>query len=390
MKYDFLLFENYQLASNHKIDVVLIARLLRSAGMSVAILDIYKEDQVDDIEGIPVVHHHVSMPPGLFQRHDHEGLIRRKFYEYVFYKRRSKYLKRVLEEVEPLADRFYCGSYYLGMSSLFFDIKKPCFYWGLRSNRMSAFWTNFIHEGFAGRRMIYLKYKFLSNPYQFLFVSNDIILREFISVGIPPNRMIIREERCIDRIGNTFTDKLAKDCLFLTIGKLRPSKHVELIVEAFSQLNSSVKSNLVLAGKASDDYEKVITQALKGVPRTERYNRYFEYDDFLEFYGRSHFVVFADEKPQYGTVTNGTMTEALIHYRPIIAPNYSPYSEYVTKYGVGLLYEPGNIESMKEAMKKAVALGCESFFLNIEVFLKTILYDRVSENLYQSIIKLHV
>ena len=54
--YDFLLFENYHLAVHHKIDVVIIAKMLKSQGLNVAIFDIYHEDKDSDIEGIPVLH----------------------------------------------------------------------------------------------------------------------------------------------------------------------------------------------------------------------------------------------------------------------------------------------------------------------------------------------
>ena len=44
-KYDFILFENYHQATNHKYDVFLIAKLLKSKGLKVAVLDIYHEDK---------------------------------------------------------------------------------------------------------------------------------------------------------------------------------------------------------------------------------------------------------------------------------------------------------------------------------------------------------
>ena len=53
---DFLLFENYRLAQHHKLDVVIIAKMLKSQGLNVAIFDIYHEDKDSDIEGIPVLH----------------------------------------------------------------------------------------------------------------------------------------------------------------------------------------------------------------------------------------------------------------------------------------------------------------------------------------------
>ena len=54
-KYDFILFENYHQAQNHKIDLVLIARMLQSQGMKVAILNIYGEDNSGEVDGIEII-----------------------------------------------------------------------------------------------------------------------------------------------------------------------------------------------------------------------------------------------------------------------------------------------------------------------------------------------
>ena len=53
---DFLLFESFHTASHHKIDVLLIAKMLKSQSLNVAIFDIYHEDKEDVIEGVPVIH----------------------------------------------------------------------------------------------------------------------------------------------------------------------------------------------------------------------------------------------------------------------------------------------------------------------------------------------
>lgn len=53
---DFLLFENYHLASHHIYDLVLIARMMQSQGLHVAIFDVFHEISEDEKDGIPVIH----------------------------------------------------------------------------------------------------------------------------------------------------------------------------------------------------------------------------------------------------------------------------------------------------------------------------------------------
>lgn len=56
MNYDFIVFESYHLATHHIYDMILIARMLKSQGKTVAIFDIYHEIPENSRENIPVIH----------------------------------------------------------------------------------------------------------------------------------------------------------------------------------------------------------------------------------------------------------------------------------------------------------------------------------------------
>lgn len=122
MKYDIIVFENYRQAKHHKIDVRLIAKLLKAGGLSVAILDIYHEDPYDELDDIPVLHHHVILPKILNANFSPNPM--KRFIEHLYYYRAQDiYFTAVLDEVREWADRFYCGSYHLGMSASWFSCK---------------------------------------------------------------------------------------------------------------------------------------------------------------------------------------------------------------------------------------------------------------------------
>lgn len=376
--YDFILFENYHQAQHHKIDLVLIARMLQSQGRRVAILNIYGEDCVKEIEGIEIIN--LPFKAELPQYHKIKFLGKIEFLIW-----QNIYYKKVIKYITPLAKNFYFGSYHVQMPTELFKINKPCFYWGLRSSRMTGFKRMIKKQDFIiVLHAIKQKQLFMRNPKQCLFVSNEIIKTEFENIGISANRLIIREERCIEHETSSNVDKCSTHPSFLVIGQLRKQKNLPTTIAAFKQANIP-DAKLWLIGRSQSKYEIEIAEAINNDDRIERNNSFLEYEDFLNYYTKSHFVLFADEEGD-SCITNGTFTEALIRHRPVIAPNYNPYSHYINKYGVGILYNPKDINSYARALKKAVELGVAHFHPNIDKFLKEIMFDKVSLNLMENIV----
>lgn len=293
-------------------------------------------------------------------------------------------MKNVWKEIEPLADKFYCGSYHLTMSSVSFGIKKPCYYWGLRSSRMTDFWLHFKQSHFYAFRMLFLKHKFLRNPSQCLFVSNPIIKQEFKELGIDESRLAIREERCATGLEQPEYDRLSNNFSLLTIGMLRPEKRIDFTVKEFLSASNSDNWTYTLAGKSWETYEPVISNAISGHTNVKRINEYVNYNRFYDYIRNAHFIVLADIR-QPSSVTNGTMLESFICYRPVIAPNYNPYKYYIEKFGIGIMYNPDKKGDLMRAMEEAERRGVKSFEKNIREYLKTVEFNTVSRFLCQQI-----
>lgn len=383
--YDFILFENYILATHHLYDVKLIACMLKSQNIKVAIFDIFHQFVGMEVDGIDVIH---WVP--VCKRPDYDWVQRPHSKVQALFKsirgksQMRKYMREAKSFIEDAADNFYCGSYHNGMDTTFFKMRKPCYWWGLRSDRMKLSCRKLCKSPLLFFTIWRERKCFLENERQRLFVSNPIIKKEFEEIGIPANRMIIREERCMDAIGSPKLEAQSMNPSFLIIGMLRPEKHIVTSVKAFKRLSVSNVRLMLIGRSSSTEYEKKIQKAIDRNDYIIRENRYLEYADFNAAFISSHFVLFADEKGA-SCITNGTMMESLINYRPIICPNYAPYKYYIEKYGVGLLYEPGDIESYACAMKKALRLGSRHFLPAIEAFLLTIKFDRVSSLLVESI-----
>lgn len=382
--YDFLLFENYHLAVHHKIDVVIIAKMLKSQGLKVAIFDIYHEDDSDDIEGIPVLHWTSKAPiPDDSRMKRKHSVLETIFKSKMFQWQLHCYMKEVKSFITDKANNFYCGSYHNGMSTVLFDIQKPCYWWGLRSERIRFSWHKCFPSPLTGVHILMERNIFLKNPYQRLFVSNQIIMDEFERLGVPRKRMVIREERVVVKTMDSNLNMLDQNVSFLVIGQLRKEKHIPTTISAFKKANIN-GAVLKLIGRSQGEYEEEISKAIGEDNRIFRLNAFLEYDDFNKHFSSSHFVLFADEEGP-SCITNGTMTEALINHRPIVCPNYNPYKYYIEKYGVGLLYEAGNEDSYASVLEKASELGAQSFQPSIERFLHTIQFDVVATKLVRDI-----
>lgn len=383
MKYDIICFENFHFAYHHQYDVVLIARLLQQGGMKVGILDIYQEIEKNEIEGIPVVH-----LKGIKKLDFSNQLTGNKIFATIraipFFYKRAIYFENIIAQVQDIADAFYCGSYNMWMSTAFMKLEKPCFYWGLRSSRMKFRLSLLWRENPFALRYPWIKRCFLKNKYQCLFVSNHIIKEEFLKLGVPAERIVIREERCVEKNKDGNEALLAEKVRFLTIGQLRPEKQVDQTISAFRRLNLE-NAELYLVGKGKNaEYDDSLNTVINGDERIHRVGGYLEYDAFNEHFAKAHFVVFADRR-QMSSITNGTLMEALINHRPVIVPDYPPFNYYVNTYHVGVMYKSNDVDSFSEAMKDAYKKGADSFFPAIDKFLEKIDFGRVSKDLTDNI-----
>lgn len=387
--YDIILFENFHSAYRHRFDVRLIAQLLKSKGMDVAILNVYGEEKVEEVSPIPLIEYNAKypIPDDNSWINSKKNPVLRLFYAIRFLWQQHLYYKDVVGFVSDKAKSLYCGSYHLLMPAAFFKLNMPCFYWGLRSSRMTGFYYHFKKNPFLALRMLYLKHLFFRNKQQCLFVSNDIIKGEFVNLGIDEDRLIIRDERCIDDCVEE-NEKRKKDPFFslLIIGGLRKQKRVPLSIRAF-KLAAIEGSKLKIVGENKDtDYEECLQEEIGGDESILRLNSRLDYEDFNKYLSQAHFTLFADEKGP-SSVTNGTMMESLINYTPIIAPDYPPYSYYVNQYKLGLLYNPDSIGSYSEVIREAKRLGASSFADNISTFLETIRFNAVANKLYEKVKK---
>jgi glycosyltransferase involved in cell wall biosynthesis len=216
-----------------------------------------------------------------------------------------------------------------------------------------------------------------------LFVSEPVIKDEFIKLGISADRLIIRPERYVNSSDNNVQACNNDNLLhFVTIGSLRSDKRIEMIVDAMKEL--SFPFQYVIAGESRNNYEATITSAIEGCEFVKRLNYRISDSEFKSLIQNSDFLMLGD-KDNYSCVTNGTLMEALLAGTPVIAPDYGLYKYYVTKYGVGLLYNPSEKDSLVHALKTANELKKSSFEVGLKKIKKDFMFENISKQFCEDI-----
>jgi glycosyltransferase involved in cell wall biosynthesis len=191
--------------------------------------------------------------------------------------------------------------------------------------------------------------------------------------------LVVRQERTIEKLSDSNISKLSSIFSLLTIGLIRKDKKLEFSINAVKSLPDESLIFTIAGRSIEHKYEEEISKLIPSYNTTiSRRNYFLSTDEFTHLIEESHFLVLCDKK-QLSTVTNGTMMEALLLNRPIIAPNYLPYSYYINTYNIGILFDPEDISSLSNAIKEAKKVGMEYFTPYIKEFQKTILFEKAAE-----------
>lgn len=386
MLYDFILFENWHQATNHYKDVGLIASMLKDCGYSVAVADVYQNINRNYIEGVPciTIQHKAS-----FLDYPKSGLMSKwpfaKIVGVINRHREAQHLKSVMKELKGQFKHLYCGSHYVKMPIGWLRMipdNSCAFFWGLRSVRLVQFKNNAFT--FGGINSYFLRRYFDRHTNLKFFVSDQLILEEFLNLGITPDRLVIRPERFIEDYS---TGKKAGKGKFvlLSIGSLRPSKRIEIIVESLVKLNDD-DIQYIIAGASSQGYESIIEDSIGKLRKdaVKRINRRLTEEEFNGFINIADFLVLCD-CPQASNVTNGTMNEALLAGVPIIAPNYDPYKFFIEHYKVGVMFNPDEAGSLENAIAKAKHIGRDAFTQSIHDYQSLYLKKNVVKEFLESL-----
>ncbi len=154
-------------------------------------------------------------------------------------------------------------------------------------------------------------------------------------------RAILREHKRIPIPDDAF--------LFLFLGQVRPYKGIDLLVQAFRDLDAP-RARLLIVGKSEAlAYAQRVKEMVRGDERIITHMTYVA-DEELQFFLRAADVcVF----PYRHITTSGAALLAFTFEKPIIAPAMGPFVELAAE-GRGLLYPPGDVEGLRVALARAL------------------------------------
>jgi glycosyltransferase involved in cell wall biosynthesis len=222
-----------------------------------------------------------------------------------------------------------------------------------------------------------IKKRALQNDYIKFVVSNELILQEFVQLGISENRIVCRPERTITELPEVkgVNERKGSLCL-LSIGAIRTKKKVEHCLKALKILKDP-SIRYIIAGKSnSEEKEKSIEKSMIGLQNVERRNYRLEDKEYQNLIEQCDFMVLCDDNFKE-SISSGTMNEAVLNNKPVIASNCPTFNYFVGKYHLGLLYKWNDIHSLADAIKEAKDKGSNSFIKSIRDYQSLFLEENV-------------
>jgi glycosyltransferase involved in cell wall biosynthesis len=143
--------------------------------------------------------------------------------------------------------------------------------------------------------------------------------------------------------------------VLLYFGLIRPYKGLEVLLDAFSRLDSAPDSpiHLLIGGECYGDwepYERLI-ESNSACARIQTHERFISDREVGLFFGAADVVALP-----YRRASQSGVTAVALHYgKPIVASNVGGLAEYILPGQTGELAPPNDAESLAEALRRALS-----------------------------------
>lgn len=166
--------------------------------------------------------------------------------------------------------------------------------------------------------------------------------------------------------------------LFLVFGTNHSGKNNKIIFDAIRKITQNVY--ILFAGKMinNDNNPESLNRIYKYL-NIYIHNKYIEETDLPNYFFACDAVLISQSKNFYHS---GNLYLALRFKRPIIASNNEYIGEFVKENGIGLIFEPGDAESLASAINKFINLdnaSLEIIYENIGICAEKFSYDKIAE-----------
>jgi glycosyltransferase involved in cell wall biosynthesis len=209
--------------------------------------------------------------------------------------------------------------------------------WGFLVYRLVARWSAAVIAHSQAARAL------LDSRYGPLPHCTVIPIGNYIDLYGPPQ----------DRIASRATLGLpAARPVLLHVGALRPYKNVEGLIDAFTALPPATCGTLLIAGAAkSPAYAEALHRHAAAVPGVQLRTAFIPDDELPTYLAAADLVVL----PYRKLLTSAMLLCAFSYARPVVAPAFGPVRELVIEGQTGFLFTPGDAESLRAALARALA-----------------------------------
>jgi glycosyltransferase involved in cell wall biosynthesis len=140
--------------------------------------------------------------------------------------------------------------------------------------------------------------------------------------------------------------------VLLNIGTLRPYKNIEQLIDVFATLPPDTRGTLLIAGAAkSEAYAAELRRRAAAVPGVELRATYIPDEELPIYLAAADVIVL----PYRSLLTSGILLWTLSYARPVVAPGFGPVRELVQEGQTGFLFTPGDGDSLRAALTRALA-----------------------------------
>jgi beta-1,4-mannosyltransferase len=140
--------------------------------------------------------------------------------------------------------------------------------------------------------------------------------------------------------------------VLLNLGTLRPYKGLEDLLAAFAHLPERERGALLIAGAAKDaTYAAALDHQAQTIGGAQLRQTFIPDAELPAYLAAADIIVI----PYHTLLTSGILLWAFSYARPVVAPAFGPVRELVREGQTGFLFTPGDIDSLRAALARAVA-----------------------------------
>ena len=173
-------------------------------------------------------------------------------------------------------------------------------------------------------------------------------------VMIPHGHFLDYAERIDKNTARNHLDFLHDEKIVLFFGQIKKVKGVGVLLNAFAQIkDENPNVLLVIAGSVWKDdfsqYQEIIDQ--KGMGKAVRTDiRYIPDEEIKYYYSAADFCVL----PYLDVYQSGVVQLSYAYKKPVVATRLGAFKEVVLEGRSGFMCEPGDVDSLREALQKAL------------------------------------